>query len=127
MCLLWLQVWHHAQQNVHLKVQIISVILLEAADSIFIMPKHLSENDRSIIIHLYKEGRSQRDIATAIGCSKNGVLTTIKRWEETSDVKEREGRGKVSLVTPRVNRSLVRLSLNNRSRTSPHLSRENSI
>lgn len=88
------------------------------------MPSHLSENKRAIIIHLHKNGKSQREISRETSCSRNGVQVTIKRWLEEGTLKERDGRGRKKRVTSRVERRLVRLSMANRHLTSPELSRE---
>ena len=56
------------------------------------MPQHLTTELRHTIIHLHRNGYSQRMIASEVGCSKTGVNTTIKRWLETHKLTERKGR-----------------------------------
>jgi len=62
------------------------------------------------IIHLHKQGKSQRAIAKEIGYTKNEVLTTINYWKQTRGLDEREGRGRKKKAT-KVTLRLVRLSL----------------
>lgn len=83
--------------------------------------KHLSNSQRNIIIFLHKEGKSLRDIAKRVGCSRNGVHVTIRRYLETGGVDERKKPGRRRLSTPRDDKVLVRLSLKDRHKTSPEL------
>lgn len=84
---------------------------------------HLSSEKHSLIIHLHDhQQKSVREIAEETKCSKSTVHYTIKRWKEIGSTNEREGRGRPQMATPRVQRSLVRLSLKDRHLTSPQLS-----
>lgn len=85
----------------------------------------LSTEKRSLVIHLHDiQGKSVRDISIETGISKSSVHYTIQRWRETGGVAQRKGAGRPPKATPRVQRSLCRISLANRHLTSPELSRE---
>ena len=43
------------------------------------MSQHLSNEQRHLIVYLHKIGKSERKIASEVGCSKTGVNVTIKR------------------------------------------------
>ncbi|XP_067928884.1 neural cell adhesion molecule 2-like [Watersipora subatra] len=44
------------------------------------MPRHLTEAKRAVIVHLYQEGKSQREIAKEVKVAKSTVCNTIKRF-----------------------------------------------
>lgn len=88
------------------------------------MPRHLTEAKRAIIVHLYKTGKSQREISKEAGVAKTTVANTIKRFAEQGNLQERKGRGRKKIVTPRAERTLVRLSLANRRLGSIDLCKE---
>ena len=58
------------------------------------MPRHLTETKRAVIVHLYQEGKSQREIAKKVKVAKSTVCNTIKRFGEQGDLQERKGRGR---------------------------------
>ncbi|XP_067945142.1 uncharacterized protein [Watersipora subatra] len=88
------------------------------------MPQHLTKEKRAVIIHIHQQGKSQREIAREVVCSKIGVFKTICRWKKAGQVEERAGKGRKKLTTDRVTRRLMRLSLADRHLTSPLLARE---
>jgi transposase len=83
--------------------------------------KHLSTSQRNIIIFLHGEGKSVRDIAKKVKCSRNAVHTTIKRQRETGSTEERKKSGRRRVSTQRDDKVLLRLSLKDRHKTSPEL------
>ena len=88
------------------------------------MGRHLTEAKRALIIHLYQQGKSQRDISKETRVARSTVQNTIKRFQEQGDFQERTGRGRKKKVTPRAERTLVRLSVSNRRLNSVDLCRE---
>ena len=56
--------------------------------------KQLSEIKRAQIVALFGEGYSQIEIAMKMECSRKGVQTTIKRYNETKSFKNRKGQGR---------------------------------
>ncbi|XP_067943410.1 uncharacterized protein [Watersipora subatra] len=88
------------------------------------MPRHLKEAKRAVIVHLYQEGKSQRDITKEVKVAKSTICNTIKRFGEQGDLQERKGRGRKKTVTPRAEKTLVRLSTRNRRLNSVELCRE---
>ncbi|XP_067930744.1 uncharacterized protein [Watersipora subatra] len=87
------------------------------------MPRHLTEAKRAVIVHLYQESKSQREIAKEVKVAKSTVCNTIKRFGEQGDLQERKGRGRKKTVRLRAERTLVRLSTRNRRLNSVELCR----
>ncbi|XP_067944872.1 uncharacterized protein [Watersipora subatra] len=88
------------------------------------MPQHLTKEKRAVIIHLHQQGKSLREIAREVDCSKKGAFTTICRWKKTGQAEERAGRERKKLATNRMTRRLVRLSLVDRHLTRPPLAKQ---
>lgn len=87
------------------------------------MPKRreLSESERSRILLLSEEGLSQVAIAKRLKCSRCAVQTTIKRVQETGELKIRPGRGRKRKTTDREDRWLCRQALVNRRQSARNL------
>ncbi|XP_013191347.1 uncharacterized protein LOC106135546 [Amyelois transitella] len=87
------------------------------------MPKKskITIENRVKIELLHEQGRSQKEIAKLVKCSRCAVQSAIKRFTETGthDNKPRAGRKRVT--TDREDRKLVRESLKNRKKTSSAL------
>ena len=86
--------------------------------------KQLSEIKRAQIVALSGEGYSQVEIAKKMECSRKGVQTTIKRYKETKSFKNRKGQGRKKSTTTREDRSLKRVSLADKRKTSSELAAE---
>ncbi len=84
----------------------------------------LSDEKRAVIIHLHKQGKSNKKIAMEVKCSMKGVAGTINRWKTTGSTDDQKGRGRKRISSTREDRTLVRLSLSDRKRTSTDLRRE---
>lgn len=65
-----------------------------------------------------------REIAKRVGCSRNGVSGVIQRYNETGSMKDKPRSGRPRKSTPREDRTLVRLSLTDRRKSSSELSRD---
>ena len=63
------------------------------------MPRPLTKAKRAVIVHLYQEGKSQREIAKEVKVAKSTVCSTIKRFGRQGDLRERKGRGQKKKVT----------------------------
>ena len=86
--------------------------------------KQLSEIKRAQIVALSGEGYSQVEIARKMECSRKGVQTMIKRYKETKSFKNRKGQGHRKSTTAREDRSLKRVSLADRRKSSSELAAE---
>lgn len=63
------------------------------------MSTHLSPKYKWAIINLTElAGWNQRQIANKLNCSQSTVSYTLKLYNETGDIEEREGRGRKPLV-----------------------------
>ena len=62
--------------------------------------KQLSEIKRAQIVAFPGEGYSQVEIARKMECSRKGVQTTIKSYQETKSLKNRKGQDRKSLQPP---------------------------
>ena len=83
--------------------------------------KQISAETRGVIIFLQNEGKSQRFIANKTGVSRKGVL---KRWMEIGDSRCQPRSGRKRKSVTRSDRTLIRISLQNRKLTWKELSRE---
>lgn len=87
------------------------------------MPKtrELSEIEQAQILVFHSEGLSQVQIAKKMKCSRCAVQTTIKRHDETKQLKSRPGRGRKRKTTAREDRFLKQNALKNRRQTAKEL------
>lgn len=76
---------------------------------------------RAQIEMLRNLGKTQREIARIVGCSKTGVVTTLKRFEETESYQDKKRTGRPTKTTKSDERHLVMLSLRDRFKTAPDL------
>ena len=86
--------------------------------------KQLSEIKRAQIVALSGEGYSQVEIARKMERSRKWVQTTIKRYNETKSFKNRKGQGCKKSTPAREDRSLKRVSLADRRKSSSELATE---
>ena len=86
--------------------------------------KQLSEIKRAQIVALSGEGYSRVEIVRKMECSRKGVQPTIKRYKETKSFKNRKGQGRKKSTTAREDRSLKRVSLADRRKSSSELAAE---
>lgn len=98
--------------------------LVVSSHSEFIMPSRLNEQQRQVIVYLKTKGLSLRAISQEVGCSPNAVKGVFERFESTGTTDELGGRGRKRKSTARDERSLVRLCLSNRKKSSVELTRE---
>ncbi|XP_067932984.1 uncharacterized protein [Watersipora subatra] len=84
----------------------------------------LANEKRDLIIHLPQQGESNKQIAKEVQCSMKGVAGLVNRWKSTGTTDDRKGRGRKRKSSTRDDRSLVRLSLSDRKKTSTDLRRE---
>ena len=80
--------------------------------------------DRGKILAFRSEGKSIREIAKKIGCSPTTVLNTIKRFEETGSLRDRNRIGRPSNLNDSDIRYLSLCSKRNRMKTVPVLTYE---
>jgi len=85
---------------------------------------NLSIEKRASVVTLSKENYSGRAIAKKLKISLCGVQEILKKHKENGCVRDRPRSGRPLSTTPRENRVLTRLSLNNRRATSRNLKRE---
>ena len=83
--------------------------------------KQLSKIKRAQIVALSGEGYSRVEIAGKMECSRNGVQTTIKRYKVTKSFENRKGQGRKKSTTAREDKSLKRVSLTDRRKSSSEL------
>ena len=86
--------------------------------------KQLSEIKRAQMVALSGEGYYQVEIDRKMECSRKGVQTTIKRYSETKSFKNRKGQGCKKSTPTREDRSLKRVSLADRRKSSWELAAE---
>ena len=86
--------------------------------------KQLSEIKRAQIVALSGEAYSQVEIHRKMECSRKGVQTTIKRYNETKSFKNRKGQGCKKSTPAGEDRSLKRASLADRRKSSSELAAE---
>jgi len=81
---------------------------------------------RAIAITLWKEGYSYPEVAAQLGhgATASGVRKLFKRFEETGSVKNQSGRCRKKLTTPKTDRRMTRLGLNNRWASSNDINEE---
>ena len=84
-----------------------------------------SPKKRVIAITLRNEGYSYRDIAHKLGggVSFSGVRKLCARFQMTGSVENQPGKGRKRTTTPRTDRRIIRLSLNDRKATSNEIKR----
>lgn len=85
---------------------------------------NLSKEKRAQAVALSEAGRSQRQIAVQLSCSKTAVRNAIHRHGETGSYADRPGRGRPLISTRRQNRSLVRVAKREHHTTAPRLQAE---
>ena len=85
------------------------------------MPRETSETQKAVIIHLHQQGLGYKIIVKQTGATKSTVRYTIKRFQETGEVKNRLRSGRPPCTSPRERRTLVRLSKLNRFASSTEL------
>lgn len=87
------------------------------------MPKtsELTLLQRSRIEFLHEEGKSQREIARIVKCSRGAVEHTLKRFAVTGSHENRPKSGRKKVTSLREDRDLIRSSLRNRKKTSSEL------
>lgn len=86
--------------------------------------KNLSIEQRASVVTLDKENYSGRAIAKKLKVSNCAVQEILKKVKETGSVKDKEKSGRPRSTTPRQDRLLKHLSLNNRRATSRVLKRD---
>ena len=84
----------------------------------------VSHDQRIKMIVLREEGYSLQEIATKLKCNRSTVSRTIARQKETGTVDDRRRSGRPKILTPREDRALQRICLQNRRFTSTQLRRE---
>lgn len=84
------------------------------------MPKrrNLSDEERSRILFLHEQGKSQVEIAKTLKCSRCAVQSAIKRFKDTGSHVDKKRTGRKRLTSKREDRNLIRESLKNRKKTS---------
>lgn len=90
------------------------------------MPKtrELTLTQRIRIQFLHEEGKSQREIAKIVKCSRGAVEHTLKRFSGTGSHENRPKSGRKMVSSLREDRNLIRSSLRNRKKTSSELAAE---
>ena len=85
-----------------------------------------SPKKRATAIALRKEGYSYREVAAKLGngVTLSGIRKLCKRFQETGSVENKTGRGRNSVTTPKTDRRIVRLALNNRRASSGDINKE---
>ena len=75
-----------------------------------------SPKKRATAITLRKERYSYREVAAKLvhGVTPSGIRKLFKRFQETGSVENKTGRGRNRLTTPKTDRHVTRLALNNR-------------
>ena len=68
--------------------------------------KHLTCEQRQIIITLKKEGKSERQIESMTGFPKSTIHSVIQKYRETGSVANKAGRGRKRMTSARQDRSL---------------------
>lgn len=68
---------------------------------------HLSEENRSLVLHMYQRGDRQVDIAAYFNTSQSVISRLICRHRETGTTSRRAGSGSSRITTPRQDRCLV--------------------
>ena len=86
--------------------------------------RRLTHDDRVKIVVLREEGYSLAEIAARVRCSKSGVSKTLSRVRVTGSVNDRKRSGRPRITSPRDDRALVKMSLQNRRLTSTELKRK---
>lgn len=88
------------------------------------MSRGKATNDaiRILIVKMFHEGRTFRDIAEKLNVAKSTVADIIKKFGETGSTKvSRENVGRPRKISPRMQRSLVRICKINRRSTVRNL------
>ncbi|XP_067936981.1 uncharacterized protein [Watersipora subatra] len=88
------------------------------------MTKHLTTEEKAVIVHLHKSNKSQREIVKETGHSRKSVRTTIANWKENGSLAEKPRSRRPRKFTERSERTLVRMSLHDRHLTSQQLTKE---
>ena len=86
--------------------------------------KKLTHDERIKIVVLHEEGYSTVQISKRIKHNQSSVSRTLSRLKKTGSVDDRKRTGRPRITTPREDRSLLRICLNDRRLTSPQLKRE---
>lgn len=87
------------------------------------MPKisEISLENRVKIQVLHEQGKSQKEIAKIVKCSRCAVQSALKRFAETGTHANKPKSGRKRVTTSRLDRKLVRESLKDRKKTSSNL------
>lgn len=87
------------------------------------MPKRseISLENRIKIKLLHENGKSQKEIAKLVECSRCAVQSAIKRFAQTGSHSNKPRTGRKRITTKREDRKLVRESIKNRKKTSSEL------
>src|SRR5579871_3286866 len=77
-----------------------------------------------IFLHLHRSGLkySIRKIAKELQCSKDTVQTWIHRYQETKDVKDKEGRGRKRKTSEKENLDIISIAKKQRINTLADIS-----
>ena len=86
--------------------------------------KKLTHDEHIKIVVLHEEGYSTVQIAKRIKHNQSSVSRTLSRLKKTGSVDDRKHTGRPRITTPREDRSLLRICLNDRRLTFPQLKRE---
>lgn len=87
------------------------------------MPKNseISLENRVKIQILHEQGKSQKEIAKLVKCSRCAVQSAIKRFAQTGTHANKQRTGRKRVTTKREDRKLIRESMKDRKKTSSEL------
>lgn len=77
--------------------------------------------ERNIVINLFKQQKSQREIAEILSKSRSTVKSIIKRYQESGNTKNKPRSGRPTKVSERLERSIVRQIKENPKKTAPKI------
>lgn len=72
--------------------------------------REYSNDVRQKVVELHKSGNGYKKIAQRLKMPISTIRAIIKKFKATGDVNNRPGRGRVSILTPRTVRRMVRVA-----------------
>lgn len=86
--------------------------------------KSIGVAKRSSIITLHQEGYASRQIGERLNLAASTVKYTIRRYQETGELEDRDRPGPSRITTPADDRQLQLISKRNRRKTAPEIASE---